>query len=164
MNMSKLMKEKHYEIELKIVDFCEEHLDEEYAIMSLNLLEKLYQERPCPILKGKPNVWACGIVYTIGSANLLFDKMQTPYMKATDLAEKFGVGQSVAGNKASAISRLFDITPLDPVWTLPSKLKDNPLVWMIETKNGFAFDTRNATDEIKRELLNYGLAPPAPTD
>jgi len=157
MNVPKLMKEKYCEIELNIVNFCEKHFDEEYAIMSLKLLETLCWERPSPLLKGKTDTWAYAIVYAIGSANLLFDKTQTPYMKATDLAEKFGIGQSFVGNKAIEISKLLGIAPLDPEWTLPSKLKDNPMVWMVETKKGFAFDARKAPREIQKELLDSGL-------
>jgi len=163
MHVPRLLKAKYNEIEPSIIEFCEKHLDEEYALMSLKLLEKLCWEKPSPLLKGKADVWACGIVYAIGSANLLFDRTQPHYMRATAFAEKFGLGQNTAGTKAGFISRLLNISPLDPEWTISSRLKDNPLVWMIETKNGFTFDVRNASGEIQKELFDSGLITSMPS-
>jgi hypothetical protein len=47
---------------------------------------------------------------------------------------------------------------LDPAWTLPSKIRDNPLAWMIEV-NGFAIDARSAPPEIQHEAYRRGLIP-----
>ncbi|MCL2698953.1 MAG: DUF6398 domain-containing protein, partial [Defluviitaleaceae bacterium] len=96
--------------------------------------------------------------------NFLFDKSQTPHMRAAELAKKFGLSQSTAGNKASEIYRLLKMTSFDPEWTLPSKLGDNPLVWMFETKSGFIFDARYASREIQEELFNAGMIPFIPAD
>lgn len=46
--------------------FCREHLNEEYADLCRRLTEKLARKRPSPLVSGKPNTWACGIVRTIG--------------------------------------------------------------------------------------------------
>ena len=156
---AKVSDEKIEEITSLIVDFCNTHLNEEYTEVSLRLLEKLRRKRPSPLLKGKSNTWACGIVYAIGSTNFLFDKSQTPHMRATELASHFGISQSTAGNKAGEIYKYFDMTPFDPEWTLPGKLADNPLVWMFETEEGLVFDARNAPRTIQNKLLAEGLIP-----
>jgi len=46
---------------------------------------KLARKRPSPLLKGKPNAWASGIVRAVGAVNFLHDQSQTPYMRATDI-------------------------------------------------------------------------------
>lgn len=45
-----------------IDEFCRDHLNEEYAVLCRKLAEKLARKRPSPLLSGKPNAWACGIV------------------------------------------------------------------------------------------------------
>jgi hypothetical protein len=54
-----------------------------------------------------------------------------------------------------------EISQLDPRWTLPSKLQDNPLVWMLEV-NGFMIDIRNAPLELQEEAFRLGLIPFVP--
>jgi hypothetical protein len=56
--------------------FCKQHLNAEYADLCRRLAEKLARKRPSPLVSGKPNTWACGIVRTIGWVNFLADKNQ----------------------------------------------------------------------------------------
>jgi len=164
MKVPKALLEKYEAIAPLIIDFCKEHLNDEYAAVSLLMLEKLCRKRPSPLLNGKPNTWACGIIYAIGSVNFLFDKTQAPHMRAAAIAEKFGISQSTAGNKAGDIKKLLDIGIFDPEWTLPSKLGSNPMVWMFESSNGFVFDARHAPREVQEELFYTGMIPFIPAD
>lgn len=164
MNVPKAMQDKYDLVAPIIIDFCGKHLNDEYKDLSLRLLEKLCRKRPSPLLGGKPNTWACGIVYAIGACNFLFDKSQTPHMRASQLAQHFGLSQSTAGNKANEIRNIMKIRQLDPAWTLPSKLGSNPLVWMFEMNNGFIFDARSAPRELQEELFNAGMIPFIPAD
>ena len=164
MNVPKSMLEKYNAVAPLITGFCEEYLNEEYAAVSLLMLEKLCRKRPSPLLSGKPNTWACGIVYTVGSVNFLFDKTQTPHMRASALAEKFGLSQSTAGNKAREINKLLNIGVFEPEWTLPSRLLDNPMTWMFESSNGFIFDARYASREVQEDLFDAGMIPFVPAD
>src|SRR5262245_35587644 len=80
-----------FEVVAKLVDdFCRQHLNEEYAVLCRRLTEKLARKRPSPLLSGKPNTWACGIVRTIGCVNFLDDSSQTPHMKLTAIDKAFG--------------------------------------------------------------------------
>ncbi|MCL2426791.1 MAG: DUF6398 domain-containing protein, partial [Oscillospiraceae bacterium] len=160
----KALLDKYEIISTIIKEFCEESLNDEYSDMSLLMLEKLCRKRPSPIDYGKPNTWACGIIYAVGSINFLFDKSQTPHMRASELAEKFGISSSTAGNKAGEIRKLLNTGTLDPEWTLPSKLGDNPYVWMFETNNGLIVDVRYAPREIQESLFDEGLIPFIPAD
>jgi hypothetical protein len=52
---------------------------------------------------------------------------------------------------------------LDPNWTLPSRLEDNPMVWMLQV-NGFMVDVRHASREVQEIAFNKGLIPYIPAD
>jgi len=164
MKVPKSMMQKYEAIAPLITGFCEEYLNEEYTAMSLLMLEKLCRKRPSPLLRGRPNTWACGIVYAIGSNNFLFDKTQTPHMRAADMAEIFGISQSTAGSKANDIKKMLRIGVFNPEWTLPSRLGDNPLIWMFESSNGLIFDARYVPREIQEQLYNAGMIPYIPDD
>jgi len=164
MKVPKTMLDKYNVIAPIITEFCETYLNEEYGAMSLLMLEKLCRKRPSPVVSGKPYTWACGIVYAVGSVNFLFDKSQTPHMRAADLAEKFGISPSTAGNKAGEIKKKLNIGVFDTEWTLPSRYGSNPMMWTFETSSGFVFDARYAPREIQEELFEAGMIPFIPAD
>jgi hypothetical protein len=56
---------------------------------------------------------------------------------------------------------MFRIGQIDPHWTLPSRLDDNPLAWMVEV-NGFVVDARILKRELQEEALRKGLIPYIP--
>ena len=144
-----------------IDQFCQNHLNEEYYLVSQELAAALCRKRPSPLAKGKPEQWACACVYVIGSTNFLYDKGQTLHMSSDKLCDLFGIGKSTATIKARSIKQLMEIGPLDTRWTLPSKLESNPLVWML-TVNGFAVDIRNMPMELQEEAFECGLIPFVP--
>jgi hypothetical protein len=144
-----------------IDEFCRTHLNEEYSQVSRELAAALCRKRPSPLIKGKPEQWACACVHVIGSANFLHDKTQTPHMQLGKLCELFGIGKSTATTKARSIEQLMGISYLDPRWTLPSKQENNPLIWML-TVNGFAVDIRTAPVELQEEAFRRGLIPYIP--
>lgn len=141
--------------------FCREHLNEEYAVLCRKLAEKLARKRPPPLVGGKPQTWACGIVRTIGWVNYLDDRSQTPHMKLTAIDKAFGVGESTGQGKSMLIRKMFKIRPMDPAWTLRSRMDRNPMAWMIQI-NGFLVDARFLKREVQEEALRKGLIPYIP--
>ena len=141
--------------------FCREHLNDEYADLCRKLTEKLARKRPSPLVSGKPNTWACGVVRTIGWVNFLDDRSQKPHMKLTAIDKIFGVGESTGQGKSMLIRKMFKIRSMDPEWTLPSRIEQNPKVWMIQV-NGFILDARYLKREIQEEALRMGLIPYIP--
>ncbi len=140
---------------------CREHLTEEYAKLCRRLAAALARKRPSPLTRGRPEGWACGIAYAIGAVNFLFDPSQKPHFKATELCALFGVSPATGSARASEIRKLFGMSQFDPRWCLPSKLEDNPLVWMIQV-NGLLVDARHAPREVQEEALRLGLIPYLP--
>ena len=140
---------------------CHTYLTEEYAAVTRALAGALARKRPSPLLRGQSRTWACGITYTIGSVNFLFDPAQRPHMRGADLCALFGVSQSAGAAKSREIMRLFAIVPLDPRWSLPSRLAENPLVWMIPV-NGLIVDMRTMPRELQEHAYELGLIPFVP--
>jgi len=143
--------------------FCRECLNGEYEALCRKLTGVLARKRPAPLTRGKLAVWACAIVRVIGWVNFLGDSTQTPHMKMTDIDQGFGVSQASGSAKSKAIRDLFKIRPLDPDWTLPSRMEDNPLIWMLEV-NGLPMDIRYAPREAQVVAFEKGLIPHIPAD
>jgi hypothetical protein len=161
---SKEQKDEAVQVVIGLIDqFCKEHLNEEYAVLCRKLAEKLGRKRPSPLLHGSPNAWASGIVRAVGGVNFLHDKSQTPYMRATDIDYYLGTSPSSGAAKLAAIRKMFKMYQLDPNWTLPSRLEDNPMVWMLQV-NGFMVDVRHAPREVQEIAFKKGLIPYIPAD
>ena len=151
-----------YENIISLTDaFCEAHLNDEYGELCRKLAAKLSRKRPSPLERGQAKSWAGAIVYTIGRVNFLFDRSQTPHMKAQELCELMGVSQGTASGKSTQIMDMLGIMQMHPEWTLPSLMDENPLAWMISV-NGLIIDARQAPREIQEEAYRLGLIPYLP--
>ncbi len=102
-------------------------------------------------------------VHAVGTVNFAFDKSQTPYITIPDISDYFGVGKSSPASKSKIIRDLFNIGLMEPEWTLPSRIDNNPMVWSIMV-NGFIMDARYAPREIQEVAFAKGLIPYIPAD
>jgi hypothetical protein len=141
--------------------FCRERLNDEYAQLCRKVAAALCRKRPSPLTSGNLTSWICGIVYAVGSVNFLFDKSQTPYLSAADLAAAFGVSKSTASSRSRAIQDMLKMVPFDWHWSLPSRIEDNSLTWMVMV-NGFIVDVRDMPREVQEEAFRKGLIPHLP--
>ena len=143
--------------------FCRDHLNEEYRDLAQRMTAALCRKRPSSLTSGQPRTWACGIVYVLGQINFLTDPSTQPYMTTADLCARFGVGQSTASAKARVISQALDTGRLNPEWSLPSLLDQNPLVWMAQV-NGVLVDLRDMPREVQEIAFEKGMIPYIPDD
>jgi hypothetical protein len=143
--------------------FCRDHLNNEYLELARDMAAALCRKRPSPVASGQPRTWACGIVYVLGQINFLSDNSLDPCMAMADVCSGFGVGQSTASAKAQVISRALDAHRLNPKWSLPSLLEQNPLVWMAEV-NGVLVDLRDMPREVQEIAFEKGMIPYIPAD
>ena len=151
-----------YDAVVSLTDaFCREHLNEEYEALCRKLAGALARKRPSPLPSGKPETWACGIVRTIGWVNFLDDRSRRPHLKLTAIDKAFGVAESTGQGKSKAIRTMLKIRTSDPKWTLPSRMDENPMAWMIEV-NGFVVDARHLKREFQEEAFRKGLIPYIP--
>ena len=143
--------------------FAVTHLDDEYRQLIRYAVAALCRKRPSPLEKGRANTWACGITHAIGMANFLFDPSQTPHMKVNDLNRAFGIGQSTGQGKSKLVRDLLNMGQLDPEWTLPSRVADNPMVWLVMV-DGMVVDIRRMPRELQEAAFTKGLIPYIPAD
>lgn len=162
-NVPAAMKPRFDEIMALTEVFCSQHLNDEYALVCRQMAAALARKRPSPLVTGKANTWAAGIVQTVGSVNFLFDRSQTLHMRSDDLATGFGLSKSTVANKSKQIKDLLKIGLMDPAWTLPSRIDNNPMAWMLSV-DGFIIDARYAPRPIQEQAFRMGLIPYLPGD
>lgn len=165
MAMNEVANKKYEEIKELIVNCCNEILNEEYKELGIKILDKLSRKHNIPFTSGFVNTWACGIIYSLGQANFLFDRASKPYIAAKDLASYFNIAKSTAGTKASELNKMFKIDCFHSEWILPSNIENNSLIWFLEI-NGITMDIRNCPLDLQIEAYTKGLIPyvPALTD
>ena len=81
----------------------------------------------------------------------------------SDISQAFGVGESTASSKSAAILKMLKLHVFDHEWILPSRVDDNPLVWLLNV-NGFVMDIRDAPREAQAIAFEQGLIPYIPAD
>ena len=102
-NVPRKMRER-YEAITEITDqFCQQHLNNEYADLSRKMAATLSRKRPSPLESGRVRSWAAGIVYALGRVNFLSDASREPHMTMSELCEKIGVSQGNASSRASRV-------------------------------------------------------------
>lgn len=92
-----------------IAGFCAQKLNKEYLSLAKKVLRQLGNIEPVPYAKGKPEIWAAGIIHMLGSINWMFDRCNKYYTPSTDINAYFGTNGSTTGNKAALIKDLLDI-------------------------------------------------------
>ncbi|CAK0749263.1 conserved hypothetical protein [Gammaproteobacteria bacterium] len=151
----------------EIVEFtdelCHEKLNDEYLQLFREMTATLARKRPSPLEIGHAKSWACAIAYTVGSVNFLFDKSQTPHLRADALCAWFSLSKSTGANRSKQIKDILKIEMMDPRWTLPSRMEKNPMAWMVMV-NGFIVDARSLPREIQEDAYRKGLIPYLPTE
>ncbi len=143
--------------------FSQAHLNDEYAQLIRYATAALCRKRPSPLLKGKASSWACGITHAIGMVNFLYDSNQTPHISASELYKAFGVGNSTGQGKSKLVRDTLDMYQMDPNWSLPSKIDENPIVWMLSV-NGMIVDIRHMPREAQEIAYEKGLIPYIPDE
>lgn len=156
------MRDKYDAITEITDEVCAEHLNDEYADRAREMTAALSRKRPSPLDQGQTASWAAGVLYALGQVNFLFDKDDEPHMAATDLCDAMGVSQSTGSRYARKIRDGLDLKPFDPDWTLPSKVDENPMAWMIQV-NGMLVDARDMPPEIQEEAARKDLIPYLPS-
>lgn len=143
--------------------FCDARLDDEYKELCRAMAAMAFA---AGAIAGASRLegWACGIVNTIGRVNFLMDPSETPHVRAEEIHAHFGVSAATMHKRTSELRKMFDLITFDPRWTLERRLIDNPLVWMIETRDGMLLDARCLPREQQEQAFNAGLIPFVPAE
>lgn len=142
---------------------CDEHLTDEYADLAREMTAALSRKRPSPLKQKQTASWAAGVLYALGQVNFLFDADEKPHLSATELCDHVGVSQSTGQRLAREIREALDLQPMDPDWSLPSKIDENPMAWTIMV-DGMMVDARDMPKPIQEEAHRKGLIPYVPSE
>lgn len=138
--------------------FCGERLTDEYAHMIRAASAALCRKRPSPVVSGAAAGWAAGVTHAIGTVNFVFDRSRSPHVTAAELYQAFGVADSTGQGRSKRVRELLRMRVFDRDWTLPSRLADNPRVWMVSI-DGFILDAWALKRDQQVLLLAAGLIP-----
>lgn len=148
--------------------FCREHLKplEVDFVLCCRLLTAACCQEGTPIVEGrtKAKTWAAAIVYTIGWINFLSDPSFEPTMTSAEMADAFELSVGTIQRRSMEIREGLEIVDFDPRWTLPSRMADNPLIWLVEDENGLIVDIRTLPRERQVEAYEAGIIPYIPDD
>lgn len=122
------IKEREDEIVRMAVSFCNEKIDAEYASLCEKMVRKLGRKRTNPLERGRLEIWAAAVVYTIATMNFLFDKSFEPYLPSSEIYEHFGVTSSTISQKSRQIRAMLKLRPYwDPDFSTAEMAANNPL-------------------------------------
>jgi len=131
------LKERTERIKALATGFCAEKLDEEYFELAEKVVGKLSRKRPSPLLRGKEEIWAAGVIHAIGHINFLFDKSFEPYVSSDELNEYFGTKKSSVSNKAAEIRKMFKMNRLTNFDFMTGNRKNEHPIYNMVMVNGF---------------------------
>lgn len=124
--MNTLEQKKEQIIELAST-FCDKKLNEEYRQLCIELIMTLGDMPAMPLLRGKEQIWAAAVVYTVGNLNFLFDKSSEPHIPSSDIFDHFETKNSTVSAKSRMICDMLDLHRLDNRFATQSMIAWNPL-------------------------------------
>lgn len=160
-NVPSALRERYEAIVRLTDDFSRKYLNDEYALFIRYAVAALCRKRPSPIAKGKAEIWAGGVTHALGMVNFLSDPSRKPHVSMADLCRGFGVSQSACQGKSKVVRDLLGMSRFAPEWTLPSRLGDNPMVWLLSV-NGMIVDIRSMPRHVQEMAYQKGLIPYLP--
>ena len=158
----KALSEKYFAITGLTDTFSKQHLNDEYLELIHKAIGALARKRPSPLLKGKENVWAASVIHAVGYVNFLDDPSKSPHCKSKTICEYFGIAMSTNQNRSKEIRDMLGMRPRSLEWSLPSRLIDNPMVWMLQV-DGLIVDIRQAPFELQEMAFEQGYIPFIPS-
>jgi len=144
------------DIAMLINHFCTQHNAFSFALLCMDMTISLCVQFPGLLRRGKVESWAGGITHALAMVNFLSDGSFEPHIKMADIKSFFGVSQGTIQSKSRQIRDMFDTYQMDPVWSLPELLLENPVLWTVPI-NGILVDIRQAPIETQHKALEDGL-------
>ena len=114
-----------------IADFCAQKLNEEYLALADRVIKELAQTEPVPFMRGKPEIWAAGIIHALGSVNWMFDRSNKHYTPAADINSFFGTNGSTTSQKAMLIKDLLDMQQGDREFSTQDTIDNDPFAQFV---------------------------------
>ena len=121
------LKARENEIVRMVTEFCNEKIDTEYASLCEKMVRKLGRKRSNPLERGRLEIWAAAVIYTVATINFLFDKSFTPYIPSSDIFDHFRTSSSTVAQKAAQIRTMLKLKKYwDPDFSTKHMQSNNP--------------------------------------
>ena len=104
-----MIDEKHEKLTEMVEDFCDEYLTDEYKELSLKTVEIMADARSVPFKRGKLEVWASAVVYSVCQIYSLFDESNEVHIERKDILNYFNTKQGIVSRKAVNLKNRFDL-------------------------------------------------------
>jgi len=144
------LKEKVDKITELATSFCLQKLNKEYVELAEKVIGKLSRKRPSPLLRGREEIWAAGVVHAIGQVNFLYDSSFEPYITSDELNEYFGSKKSSVGNKAAEIRKMFKMNRLSNFDFMTDSRKEDHPVYNTVMVDGFIVPVSSIPEEYRQ--------------
>lgn len=140
--------------------YCAAHLDDEYRDAVREMAGLLCQDGT-PGARGKAAGWAAGLVAAVAWVN--YAAVAQGPLTQEMIGRAFGVSVGTVGRRLGELRDGLQIVWMDPTWTVPSRLDDNPVIWLREI-DGLFQDLRLAPRRVQEQAFQDGLIPWIPAD
>lgn len=121
------LKAREDEIARMVTEFCHGKIDAEYASLCEKMVRKLGRKRSNPLERGRLEIWAAAVVYTVATMNFLFDKSFAPYIPSSDIFDHFETSSSTVSQKAAQIRTMLKLKRYwDPDFSTEHMQSQNP--------------------------------------
>lgn len=125
------LKARENEIARMVTEFCNEKIDAEYAMLCEKMVRKLGRKRSNPLERGRLEIWAASVVYTVATMNFLFDKSFEPYLPLSEIHDYFGTSSSTVTQKAAQIRTMLKLKQYwDPEFSTKHMQANNPFEFL----------------------------------
>lgn len=121
------LKAREEEVVRMVTEFCNEKIDAEYASLCEKMVRKLGRKRSCPLERGRLEIWAASVVYTVATMNFLFDNSFEPYLPLSGIHDYFGTSSSTVTQKAAQIRTMLKLRRYwDPEFSTENMQANSP--------------------------------------
>lgn len=121
------LKAREDEIARMVTEFCNEKIDAEYASLCEKMVRKLGRKSSDPLERGRLEIWAAAVIYTVATINFLFDKSFEPYLPLPKIHEHFRTSSSTVSQKATQIRTMLKLRRYwDPEFSTEHMQSNNP--------------------------------------
>lgn len=121
------LKAREDEMARMVTEFCNDNVNAEYAKLCENMVRKLGRKRSNPLERGRLEIWAAAVIYTVATMNFLFDKSFEPYIPSSDIFNHFGTSSSTVSQKAAQTRTILKLKQYrDPEFSTNHMQANNP--------------------------------------
>ncbi len=89
--------------------FGKKYLDSTHTLLAIKLCKRIGEHPELFLSRGRPEIWASAIIYTISQINFLFDDSIEPFISPDDILNFFNTKKSTVSSKALLIRKMLDI-------------------------------------------------------